>query len=540
MTRASIVPSGDGRNQQPAASPRDLADLARAGYVMLRQPLMQVTFEVHHVTDRPGYLAEYVARAAPSDGSDGAHGFGETLTSSADGMGLVIVTRTGVGAGSYRQYKSGGQMQCEVDDCKESRIFRGTARPNPTFIYESAWRYEGLICVDPRPARMRRRHSHSLRDVIHEVAKLAKSYNAPILSLQAPAQVPVTGQATTDQEEDLLPAASSIAVRFAIALQRPEAATILALSERLARFCTGRGFGLWVADTRLGARSGNWFRICESDRGLGMTRSPARSADSGQVTRCLPVTFVGPARVGSTYALVSFLRQFSEIGIFACSITSLDDLAFIHLELSFADAQAEDLQAVDETFDAAAYSAKRPSDALIAVLQLLGSNQLGDHQRAGSLLSNAGDYQCLVGRSRPVVTGAIKGRMAIWFSWQTQGGEVDLAIPLSGLLGALEEVGLLHRSPDGRSWDSSAPNIEYLVCRSKGNSIFRGKGKLSVPRDPSLQRYPADGLEPRPTDLCVSIEEAWRARTVTDGLPGVSDLTVTWREGWLGHWSMPI
>jgi hypothetical protein len=50
---------------------------------------MQVAFEIHHLADRPGQLADIVAR--DPDGS----GFAETLSSSANGVGLVIGTRVG-------------------------------------------------------------------------------------------------------------------------------------------------------------------------------------------------------------------------------------------------------------------------------------------------------------------------------------------------------------------------------------------------------------------------------------------------------------
>jgi hypothetical protein len=345
---------------------------------------------------------------------------------------------------------------------------------------------------------------------------------------------------TPEREEDMLPAAASVAVRFAIALQDPDATNVLEISEELARYCTRHGFGLWLADTRLGTRVGNWFGICEFNPDLNIIPLSSNAVDSGYVRRCLPVTLVGPARVGSTHSLISFLSQYREIGIAACSITSLDDLAFIHLILSFADTPKELLLKVDREYDARKYSAKLPSESLIRILQLLGRDRRGDHERAGLLVNRAGDYQCLVGPSRPVKGGSMRRRMAIWFSWQTQGGDADLAIPLNSLLGALVDIELLRDKATELIWDQDAPNIEYLVCRNMGNSVLRGKGKLSVLRDPALQRYPSDGLEPRPTDLCVSIEEAWRSRTAREASPGVKDLTVAWRECWLGHWSTPL
>ena len=529
-----------------STSLRDLADLARAEYTVLSQPLMQVTFEVHHVSDRPGYLMNYLepgrpiadARPSPSPGQR----FGETLTSFADGLGLVVVTRTAVGMGTTRQYRSGGLMRCEVLPNPAGRIFHGTARPNPNFVYESAWAYEGLICVDPNETGVRAWHTHAMRDIIYEIAKLAYEMKSPILSLQAPAQVPpselVMRFITPDREEDMLTLAASVAVRFAIAVERPDAIAVLRVSNRLEEYCRKHGFGFWMADTRVGSRAGNWCSVHEWDSNL--SRATAQAAGRRFVRRSMPVTLVGPARVGSTYSLLSFLCQFSEIGVIACSITSLDDLAFIHLELFIANEPIEALLEADETFDAEAASAMLPSEALINLFQLVGLNTPGDYERAGLLVSNAGDYQCLIGPSRELRRDSIRGRIAVWFSWQAQGADLDMASPLDALFGAFTDAGLLQNSQTGILWDLNSPSIEYLICRNMGNSVLHAKGKLSVVRDVSLARYPYDGLESRPTNMCVSIEEAWRARSARDDRSGIRELTVAWRECWLGHWSLPL
>jgi hypothetical protein len=552
-------PGSDRAQPRPtpsAASLRDLADLARAGSVILQQPLMQVTFEVHHVADRPGYLADRVAPAhGDSEGSVGESNswteeparnpkasFGETLTASAHGLGLVVLTKTGVGVGSRRRYTSVSQTPYESENKDGNRIFRGTARPNPSFLYESAWRYEGLICVDAAAQRIDKWHSDAIRDVIYRIAKVAHECGAPILSLQTPAQVPYSDETlrkiTPDREEEMLPDAASLAVRFSIAPQRSSAATVLQISDNLRKFCVERGFGLWLEDTRLGSRTGNWFEISQPNERTTPSQQSSHAGRGMFIKRCIPVTLVGPARVGATDALMSFLGQ--HIGITACSITFLDDLLFIHLELFFADTPAELLISAGEQADTEATHPGMPYEMLAGMFRAMGRDPLGDPKRTASLMSNTGDYQCLIGPAREIADGDALRRMAIWFSWQTQGVQPDLALPLDGLYGALEDVGLLSKSTSKQHWNTDAPSIDYLVCRNIGNSIFRGKGKLSVVRDSALQSYPTDGLESRPTNLCVAIEEAWRARTARDGRHGVRELTIGWRECWLGHWSMPL
>jgi hypothetical protein len=554
-----------------SASPRDLADLARAGYVILRQPFMQVTFEVHHINDRPGYLIDYLYRsrpghdltnsplppddfslpnASPSDAirsSLSSYGgnlsFGETLTSGARGLGLVIVTRAAVGVRSRRQYIGVQEPECDVDDATPgSRIFRGIARPNPTFMYETAWRFEGLICIETLASPLRTWHCRVIREVINYIALLAAEVNSPILSLQSPAQIPprelMIGPRAATDEESTLTSASSLAIRFTIAIQNPSAKLVMVLSTRLEQYCQTHGLGLWLADTRLGSRQGNWRYVCANNPDISRPAVASRDGGARQVRSCIPVTFVGPARVGSTRALTTFLSQYGGVGIASCSATSLDDLLFIHLDLSIPDINEERLLEAVSKEQAQESSAQLPSEALARMLETVGHSGHTDPQHTSALVDQAGDYRCLIGPARQVRNGDENRRMAIWFSWQTQGTEPDLAIPLRGLFEALRDVGLIHRRDREFAWNRSSPNIEYLVCRNSGNSILRGRGKLSVLRDNALARYPDNALESRPTNLCVGIEEAWRARTAPSDRYSLRELTVAWREPWLGHWAL--
>jgi hypothetical protein len=527
-----------------SASPRDLADLARAGYAILRQPLMQVTFEVHHVDDRPGYLADYLLRQE-SEGTAIGASFGETLTSSAGGLGLVVVTRAAVAKGSRRQYLSGGHVPCYVDDNDGSRIFRGTAHPNPSFIYESAWRFEGLISADSSAPKMRLWHSRVIRDAVQYVAKLASEVDSPILSLQAPAQTPpndrlVRLMAAADEEATLTPA-SSIAVRFAIALQHPTAKTILWLSRQLEDYCVRRGLALWLADTRLGSRPGNWFTVCSQNLEMSRSSVSPRGDSLRRVDWCMPITLVGPARVGTMHSVMSFLSQYGDVGISSCSVIPLDDLLFIHFDLSVTDTAELERHNAYDSDEAMAASASPPAEALARMFEILGQGRRADRQRASAFVSTVGDFQCLIGPARRLRSSDERKQMAIWFSWQTQGIELDLAVPLGGLFRAFSDVGLVELAANGSpNWAPSSPNIEYLVCRNMGNSVLRGKGKLALFRDLALRRYPDNALESRPTNLCVSIEEAWRAQATQSGHSGIRELTVAWRECWLGHWSLPL
>jgi hypothetical protein len=526
------------------------------------------------MTDRPGYLLDHLDRPGhrpdstrsttatgdigeargPINDSTGlaTHAdsarlcFGETLTSGSRGLGLVIVTRAGVGIGSRRQYLRGPQPECDVQDYTASggRIFRGIARPNPTFMYETAWRFEALICAEPLAPHLLARHCRVMRNVIHYVTGLAATAHSPILSLQSPAQIPprelmIGSRATTDEENILTPA-SSLAVRFTIAIQNPSAKLVTWLASRLERYCQTHGLGLWIADTRLGSRQGNWYSICAHRPDITMQDLAGREDDSSRVRSCMPITLVGPARVGSTHALTTFLCQYGDVGIAACSAVSLDDLLFIHLELSIPEISERVSFEIVNKDQARKSSALLPSEALARMLEMVGHGRRAGHEHASALDDQAGDYRCLIGPARKARPDEEGRRMAIWFSWQTQGIEPDLAIPLRGFFEALADVGLIRKRDQNFVWNRSSPNIDYLICRDMGNLVLRGRGKLAVLRDAALGHYPDNALEARPTNLCVSIEEAWRARTIRSGTLALRELTVAWRECWLGHWALPL
>ena len=194
----------------------------------------------------------------------------------------------------------------------------------------------------------------------------------PLLYLQAPAQLPAQSFIGQDVRSSRVTAArrsSSLALRFAIAMERPSAALRFELTEILTRYCTERGFGLWLADTRVGYRSGNWFQICAQADDLSRRdrRERATSVDSRAVEVCLPITFIGPARRGSTHAIVSFLCQFGDVGIGSCATITLHDLEFIHLQLTLRGIRRSALREINSYLTEHSCWKADPSDALMHI-----------------------------------------------------------------------------------------------------------------------------------------------------------------------------
>ncbi|MEA5367419.1 hypothetical protein VA596_48365 [Amycolatopsis sp., V23-08] len=510
-------------------SVKALADLARAGYSSLRQPLTEVEFEVHHVIDRPGYLFELVV-GEENQQPPKARFFLETLSSSANGAGLVVGTRTDGPPKNLRirDHGSSEEPGLHFEQTDDRFVFRGTARPNLTFLAESDRRFEGIIAIADEPGPVKLAHGLLIKHLIGMVSRIAVEVaEAPLLSVQCPVQLPVEGDA--EYRESQIPRSSSPAVRFSIALQRPSVALNLRLADELIQYCDDRGFRLWLADTRQGYRTGNWFSV-RAHR--PKDKDPVALPESGpddRIETILPVTFVGPARVGSTHALVSMLERFPGVGIVGSSITLLDDLAFIHLQLGLTvKVEADDVPLCYST-------GQDPRTALVEALK--GHAEVPNGAVTGeSFWDRVGDYQTLVGPAQPAVPVLQNRRLALWVSWQMERTDRGIATAVRALWTAFNRLGF--GVPDAAGAVLDLPNLEYLICRDLGNSLLRGKGKFSVPLADVFRKFRGGTLETGPSKFCVGLEDAWKG--ALDGEPdaaGVREVTVVWREYWLGHWA---
>ncbi len=518
----------------------------------MQQPFTHLDFEVHHFADRPGYLHDKVldnSRPALPEQTGGgtASMVNETLVSAANGIGLVIRTNTDADVANLRRARQNGSAASLVIDEPTRRVFSGSGLPNPTFRLESALAYEGIISVEPAPRSIKFYHSIAVRDLIREISRIAANVaHAPLLHLQAPAQLPAQSFVGQDVRSSRVTAArrsSSLAVRFAIAMESPSARLRFELTDILTRYCEEKGFGLWLADTRIGYRSGNWFQICAhmDDPPRRDRRERAASMDSRAVEACLPVTFIGPSRLGSTHAIVSFLSEFGDIGITSCSTITLHNLEFIHLQLSASGIRRSSLHELNSRLAEHGCWQANPSAALIHINDALtpAIKESPSHQLAGELSSYAGDYQTLVGPMLGCTVPDSRKRIAVWFSWQMEGVGEDLAIPVVELFRSFADIDLSPRVRAEEA-DTKTPNLEYLICRDIGNWVLRGRGKLSIPEADMLDLFGGPELESAAARLCVSLEQAWKASLRRRGARGVSEVTVAWREWWLGHWASLI
>lgn len=573
-----------------AVSSRDLSELARAGLVVLGQPGMQVNFEVHHIIDHPGYLYNLLQQRknaidngpidASADDTDsvgdtqaidegqeiaeehaGAEAtehegdendgevvvlpegnlFVETLTSGANGIGLVIGTRAGTGeAALYR-------AETSAPITSSRNVFRGLARPNPSFTHEASNIFEAVIGIDePAARRVSFQQSVLIRDLLASISGFAAHVvQAPMVFAQLPAQLPTRGKGA-DQEvrprdrADIPSYSASLALRFAIALPHSSSATRIALAEQIVDYCEKEGLSLWLADTRLGYGTGNWYQIRSLDSlRVGHTARQQQSARDQSIRVCLPVTFVGPARTGSTFAVLDFLRALPFVGVIACSNTTLDDIAFIHLQLSLHGATLGNLVEANAALANVDLGRGSPSDVLLRVFAVLGYSveQVPSSAIRAGAAARMWDYETLVGSLFPVVPSD-RRRMAVWFSWRSNGADDGLSGPLSSLYSAFVELGLLRVEGKRAFVQDSAPLLEYLVCRQVSGQLLRGQGKLSLPKDIVDKLYGGDDREAPASRFCATLEAVWKdqARSISS----VSELTVAWHESWLGRRSRGV
>jgi hypothetical protein len=519
-------------------SVRNVADLARAGFEITRQPVTKVDFEVHHAPARYGYLRELVA-----PGPDRAV-FLETLCSATNGAGVVIGTRTRKPLdGTEVIERFDGQQPAErPQETGGAWVFHQTTSPNPTFIYESAQTFEGLISIDPASREVCEWHGLAIRDLAKEIAgAAAKLIDAPLLSLQCPAQLPTivkTRNHDLRTRKEVASRCSSPAMRFAIALRDTSVNTRFELADRVRELCEKHGYSLWLADTRPGHRQGNWFEVYHADGGF----SPLYNGDlrsRQRIGTCLPVTFAGPARIGSTHAIIAFLQRYPQVGVVGCAGTTLSDVAFVHLQLSIQGVAADRLNRILGKLLGESSTPARPRKLLRELFKRLGLPPDPDGPQP-STVDPTGDYQTFAGPAFAYHPFQMPDCIAVWVSWEIAHQQEGLAAPLECLYRALAQVAPKVPMPgNAPGTDVSAGDlatVEYLICRATEQSVIRGKAKLAVPKQ-VLRQFSSGGVEQPASKLCAALEEAWKAHVDQSGADGVSELTVAWRESWLGHWT---
>jgi hypothetical protein len=497
-----------------------------------------VNFHVHHVRDRPGYLKSRLAeRSALLRHSS------EVLISNLNGVVLAAGSNRGALAQEMRVRQQGSStpVRAKIDVELDRLEVVGAAMPNPSFIYESAARFEALIALEVEDRVLRQFHARALLRLLAEIAQCARyEGSAPIMSMQCPVQLPPerSNVATVEEQTDIWNAPNVIAVRVVFALQNPTSQRRMKMARRLANYCSDRGYGLWLGDLRPGHAQGNWFQVQKHDR-LARKRYTERQTalrrSDVKVDKVMPITLVGPARVGSTDAILSVLRRCPGLGVAGCAITALDDVAFVHLQLTSDEISDPTVRLGDPNrYQGGVFDRlRRVVDAMGEDLRDVDAPD-GDpedpkatpHSR---LVERAGDYQIFAGPVFDIETPGGRHRRPLWFSWRQSGPEGGWLLPFTALQAALEDCGLWQGAESALA---NCANFEYMVCRGLDGSTYTVKGKLTVPD--SLIPESNAVVEYGATKLCVGVETAWRARLDERRVSGLHWLSFAWRENFLG------
>lgn len=540
---ASMTSESDKRTVTGLAA-RELADLARAGFILVRQPGTEISFMIRHSSDKPGTLLRTLGSGDKVDSNPDPsqshviqhevvdEDFSETITASMNGQSFIALT-------ALSQDQATDNPPQEDSDVPS---WKASLPPNPTFLYDHAQAFEGLIILSETDTTPSQDDARRVSELIQEISYIACDAELPVISMTFPAQVP---KEATELELPDWPSPHGLALRFAFALLSPNAQRRLELAERVSRVCKDYCVKLALVDAGPGTRPGNWIPVLKEE---------VEHKKSESIGTLLPMTFVGPARVGSTHAITRFINQWRVVGVSGCSIVSLNDLAFIHLQVCVSESPGgestegsgrRDLGELIELCKQQSESSERLQLPLSAVLDSLTNNtatsteqETGTDIESDLLLRTAG-YRGYFGHPVTFDIGDMhsEGEVGIWVSWLTLRGKDVLATPLQELQKSFKDLFEESNSP-------KMYNITYLVCREVSGGRLRAIGKLALAKETKIRLgadYPRDSSVPEdlPSQVCRRLEERWRTRLEHENF-GAIELTVSWREYWLGHWSAPV
>jgi predicted amino acid-binding ACT domain protein len=288
----------------------------------------------------------------------------------------------------------------------------------------------------------------------------------------------------------------------------------------LAELATENGFGLQVADRRFGRVRGEWWSVLPQDR----KRFAARKAELfGWAPDVVPaavqlLTFVGPARPGSSAAIASDLLS-RNVGLLAVSESSMQEIAFINMVVPLAPARIGRARLSSATLAIADGLGQTASECGLTRRQAVrGKSRITD--------SAAADYRVLrTGPMRPPIKESVAAvDHPLWLSW---------GIPLAGTLRRIDVAELVVTQLREATDRVAGARIDYYRARTLPDGHVIGRAKIAV----SLVDDVPEAEIPRLlSELCPWAQRESVARLQGVDLPlGAIRLRLAWRERWLGH-----
>jgi hypothetical protein len=397
---------------------------------------------------------------------------------------------------------------------------------NPNFLYDPAHSTEILITLGYDPWQPDYADSLMIARVYEGVAGAAAADDGvPILFLQSPVAPfrDPPGRFREDGSGEAPRVANGMAMRVLIGLDDSNPHKRIALLHKIAGIARDDGLGLQVADRRFGRVRGEWWSVLPPDQ----TRYTARKAELyGWAPPGVPesvqlLTFVGPARVGSSAAIAADLMA-RNIGILAVSAATLQEIAFINVMAPIAPARLRDTPT---------------SGTCLPIVEGLGlvasecglTRRQGVRERRSRIGETAAiDYQVLsTGPVSPMISQSAEAtENPVWLSWviplehDAAKRPPDVAqLVLAQLLEANDRI--------------TSGRIDYYRVRVLADGRVKGRAKICVALADGIVRGRVPAVL---SELCPWAQREVVATLVRDHVPlRTIRLRLAWRERWLGR-----
>jgi len=414
--------------------------------------------------------------------------------------------------------------------------FLGAAPINPSFIYRGSKRVEMVIELPVAPSTVSEPelgYGLAMGELIHTIAREASDAGCPLLFVQSPTAGRSEGSVFEQQSrsrhvDDIdgrpWPATGAPAVRFAIAMPPDETSKRIDVCEKIAHAAQVRGGSISIGDYRLDRRGGWWYPAARSDSAAYKAYLADRGVGDRGVTEVLPMTLVGPARVGTTAEVLEHLVN-ARVPVIAASVSALENLAFIHVLIGLDDMMSVSTDRLP--------TAGTAMDMIEVVCSAGLEPKLS--RREPRSLALASDYVGGVGPPRAIrrrvgTVPGLDGR-AVWAAWQMKDRSDGLEKVIDALKGAVAE-GLQEFGYQ----EEGLGSIDYAVCRRLDSGDARGRIKIALPPSLDLPAVPQANRRSR-GELCSVIEREWRVRLAEALDTPTVDVEFTWQEERLGRWN---
>jgi len=482
-----------------------------------------VEYEVTHLTgDGPGAVLE---RPRPPD---------ETLHFAAAGLRVEVATWPASSPDVATNHELSestvlGGRPVRLSGDVPGWSYRGSAVLNPGFLTDRSRSLEVLLSLGSAPWSPSYRDTLMLTRALRELSGVATETGLPILSLTSPAAPTSEAVGTTrgDGSGEKVRSPFAPCVRVAIGLDADRPESRLAFETAMTAFAAENGLSLRLSDRRTGRLRGEWFAITPFVPAHYKARRDELFgwAADDVPAEAVPVTALGPARVGSTQTLCRWLER-SNVGCLGASVTVLQDIAFINLLLPVAPARAGERPG--------AATATRAVDGLGRIASRCGlTTEQRTHHREGAQkaidIRPVADYLLLAGSPVPCTferrqKSGLPTRFPIWVAWDMPPSGVETADVLRSVTEALGA--------------HAAVDVAFARSRRGERGRLLGRAKLSVvPSGGTSQRLRPDAMTGMLGAMAARAQDtAARRLAVQLGMQAADvRLQVAWRERWLAH-----